>query len=124
MLVEGAGSAAEINLREGDIANMGFARAADCPVVLIGDIDRGGVIAQIVGTKAVLAPDDAAMIAASSSTSSAATPSLFADGMATLAERTGWRALGLVPFFPRRRAAAGGGRLRRSPSASRAPRRR
>ena len=62
MLVEGAGSAAEINLREGDIANMGFARAAGCPVVLIGDIDRGGVFAQILGTKAALAPDDAATI--------------------------------------------------------------
>ena len=54
VLVEGAGSAAEVNLRANDIANMGFARAADVPVVLIGDIDRGGVIAQIVGTKARL----------------------------------------------------------------------
>ena len=51
VLVEGAGSASEVNLRDGDIANMGFARAADTPVVLIGDIDRGGVIAQIVGTQ-------------------------------------------------------------------------
>ncbi|HWW36359.1 MAG TPA: cobyric acid synthase, partial [Xanthobacteraceae bacterium] len=56
VLVEGAGSAAEVNLRANDIANMGFARAADVPVVLIGDIDRGGVIASLVGTKAVLAP--------------------------------------------------------------------
>ena len=63
MLVEGAGSAAEVNLRANDIANMGFARAADVPVVLIGDIDRGGVIAQIVGTQAVLDPADAALIA-------------------------------------------------------------
>ena len=62
ILVEGAGSPAEINLRANDIANMGFARATDCPVVLIGDIDRGGVIAQIVGTKAVLDPADAALI--------------------------------------------------------------
>ena len=73
VLVEGAGSASEINLRANDIANMGFARAADVPVVLIGDIDRGGVIASLVGTKAVLDADDAAMIAALSSTSSAAT---------------------------------------------------
>src|ERR1700677_4939515 len=51
VLIEGAGSAAEVNLRANDIANMGFARAANVPVVLIGDIDRGGVIAQIVGTQ-------------------------------------------------------------------------
>ena len=62
VLVEGAGSPAEINLRKGDIANMGFARAHDIPVVLIGDIDRGGVIAQIVGTKNVLDPLDAQMV--------------------------------------------------------------
>ena len=62
VLVEGAGSAAEVNLRDNDIANMGFARAADVPVVLIGDIDRGGVIASLVGTKAVIAPEDAALI--------------------------------------------------------------
>ena len=63
MLVEGAGSASEVNLRRYDIANMGFARAADVPVVLIGDIDRGGVIASLVGTKAVLDPEDAALVA-------------------------------------------------------------
>src|SRR5690348_11756347 len=63
VLVEGAGSPAEVNLRAGDIANMGFARKADVPVVLVGDIDRGGVIAQLVGIKAVLDPADAAMIA-------------------------------------------------------------
>src|SRR5262245_22101547 len=59
VIVEGAGSPAEINLRARDIANMGFAREADVPVVLIGDIDRGGVIASLVGTKAVIDPDDA-----------------------------------------------------------------
>ena len=62
VIVEGAGSPAEVNLRAGDIANMGFARAADVPVILTGDIDRGGVIAQLVGTQAVLDPEDAAMI--------------------------------------------------------------
>ena len=112
MLIEGAGSAAEINLREGDIANMGFARAADCPVVLIGDIDRGGIFAQILGTKAALAPDDAATIVGFIVNKFRGDASLFADGMATIAERTGWRAFGLAPFFAAGRAPAGGGRLR------------
>uniref|UniRef100_UPI003749C246 cobyric acid synthase n=1 Tax=uncultured Novosphingobium sp. TaxID=292277 RepID=UPI003749C246 len=56
VVIEGAGSPAEINLRAGDIANMGFARAANVPVVLVGDIDRGGVIASLVGTRAVITP--------------------------------------------------------------------
>jgi adenosylcobyric acid synthase len=99
VLVEGAGSAAEINLREGDIANMGFARAAECPVALIGDIDRGGIFAQVLGTKAALAPDDAAMVVGFIVNKFRGDASLFADGMATIAERTGWPALGLLPFF-------------------------
>jgi adenosylcobyric acid synthase len=100
VLIEGAGSAAEINLRQGDIANMGFARAADCPVVLIGDIDRGGIFAQILGTQAALNPDDAAMIVGFIVNKFRGDASLFTSGMATLAERTGWRAFGLAPFFP------------------------
>ena len=99
VLIEGAGSAAEINLREGDIANMGFARAAQCPVALIGDIDRGGIFAQILGTKAALAPEDAAMIVGFIVNKFRGDASLFEGAMTTLAERTGWRALGLVPFF-------------------------
>ena len=99
VLVEGAGSPAEINLRTGDIANMGFARAADVPVVLVGDIDRGGVIAQIVGTHNVIAPEDAAMVAGFLVNKFRGDPSLFTDGMAIIAERTGWPALGLVPHF-------------------------
>ncbi len=63
VLVEGAGSPAEINLRAGDIANMGFAEAADVPVVLIGDIERGGVIAQLVGTYGLLAQHERALLA-------------------------------------------------------------
>ncbi len=100
VLVEGAGSASEINLRKNDIANMGFARAADVPVILIGDIDRGGVIAQIVGTKAVLDPGDAAMIRGFLVNRFRGDPALFTDGMALIGKMTGWPALGLVPFCP------------------------
>ena len=100
VLVEGAGSASEVNLRNNDIANMGFAMAAAVPVVLIGDIDRGGVIASLVGTKAVLAPDDAALIRGFIVNKFRGDPALFADGMTRIAALTGWQALGLVPFFP------------------------
>jgi len=99
VLVEGAGSASEINLRKNDIANMGFARAADVPVVVIGDIDRGGVIASLVGTKAVLDPEDARLVAGFIVNRMRGDVSLFADGMEEIARRTGWPALGLVPFF-------------------------
>ncbi len=109
VLVEGAGSAAEVNLRANDIANMGFARAAGVPVVLIGDIDRGGVIASLVGTKAVIAPDDAALICGFIVNKFRGDPALFADGMERIAQLTGWEALGLVPYFPDARLLAGGG---------------
>lgn len=99
VIVEGAGSPAEVNLRSGDIANMGFARAAGVPVVLAGDIDRGGVIAQIVGTKAVLDPGDAAMIAGFLVNKFRGDPRLFDDGYRLIAERTGWPGLGVVPWF-------------------------
>jgi adenosylcobyric acid synthase len=99
VLVEGAGSAAEVNLRANDIANMGFARAADLPVVLIGDIDRGGVIASLVGTKAVIAPEDAALIRGFIVNKFRGDPALFASGMDRIVEMTGWQALGLVPYF-------------------------
>src|SRR5579871_1396612 len=100
VLVEGAGSAAEVNLRDNDIANMGFARAANVPVVLIGDIERGGVIASLVGTKAVIAPDDAALIRGFIVNKFRGDPALFAAGMDRIAALTGWQALGLVPHFP------------------------
>ncbi len=100
VLVEGAGSASEINLRAGDIANMGFAQAAQIPVVLIGDIDRGGVIASLVGTKAVLAPGDAALVAGFLVNKFRGDPGLFATGMNEIAVRTGWTSLGLIPHFP------------------------
>ena len=99
VLVEGAGSASEINLRINDIANMGFARATDTPVVLIGDIDRGGVIASLVGTRAVLEAADAALIQGFIVNRMRGDLSLFAAGMDAIAARTGWAALGLVPFF-------------------------
>jgi len=103
VLVEGAGSASEVNLRLNDIANMGFARAARVPVVLIGDIDRGGVIASLVGTKAVIDPDDAALVRGFLVNKFRGDPALFADAMTRIAEDTGWEALGLVPFFPEAR---------------------
>ncbi len=100
VLVEGAGSPAEINLRAGDIANMGFARAADVPVVLAGDIDRGGVIAQMVGTRAVLEPGDAAMVSGFLINKFRGDPSLFDAGYEAIVRRTGWRGFGVLPWFP------------------------
>jgi adenosylcobyric acid synthase len=100
VLVEGAGSAAEINLRAEDIANMGFARATGTPVLLIGDIDRGGVIAQIVGTRAVLDPDDSRMIEGFIVNKFRGDPSLFETGIQAIVERSGWPSFGLVPYFP------------------------
>ena len=101
VLVEGAGSASEINLRNGDIANLGFARAAQIPVVLVGDIDRGGVIASLVGTQAVVAPEDAALITGFIVNKFRGDPSLFAGGMAEIERATGWQPLGLIPHFDR-----------------------
>ncbi len=99
VLVEGAGSPAEVNLRAADIANMGFAEAAGVPVVLIGDIDRGGVIAQIVGTCAVISEADRSHLAGFVINKFRGDPSLFDDGMKLIAEKTGLRPLGLVPYF-------------------------
>jgi len=100
VLVEGAGSASEVNLRHGDIANLGFARATGTPAVVVGDIDRGGVIASLVGTRAVLDPADADMIKGFIVNRMRGDPTLFAAGMDSIAAHTGWAALGLVPFFP------------------------
>jgi adenosylcobyric acid synthase len=100
VLVEGAGSAAEINLRANDIANMGFARAAGVRVVLIGDIDRGGVIASLAGTKAVIGAEDAALVGGFLVNKFRGDPALFVSGMAAIESATGWPPLGLVPFFP------------------------
>src|SRR5690606_36448827 len=99
VIVEGAGSPAEINLRPRDIANMGFARAAAVPVVLAGDIDRGGVIAQIVGTQAVIDPADAALIRGFLVNKFRGDPRLFEDGYREIERRTGWRGFGVLPWF-------------------------
>jgi adenosylcobyric acid synthase len=105
VIVEGAGSPAEVNLRAGDIANMGFARAAGVPVVLVGDIDRGGVIAQIVGTQAVIDPLDSNMVKGFLINKFRGDPRLFDEGYALIAQRTGWPGFGVLPWF------SGAGRL-------------
>jgi adenosylcobyric acid synthase len=99
VIVEGAGSPAEINLRQGDIANMGFARASDTPVVLVGDIDRGHVIAALVGAHAVLDAEDRAMIRGFLINKFRGDPSLFDDGRREIARRTGWADLGMAPWL-------------------------
>ncbi|MEM6482143.1 MAG: cobyric acid synthase [Pseudomonadota bacterium] len=99
LLVEGAGSPAEINLRSGDIANMGFAEAAGVPVVLIGDIDRGGVIAQVVGTQAILPEADENRIKAFIINKFRGDVRLFDQGVREIVSRTGWPSLGVVPWF-------------------------
>lgn len=99
VLVEGAGSPAEVNLRPSDIANMGFAEAAEVPVVLIGDIDRGGVIAQIVGTHAVISEQDRCHLKGFIVNKFRGDPSLFDDGMKIITSHTGMVGLGLVPYF-------------------------
>ncbi|SDI74624.1 cobyric acid synthase [Salipiger marinus] len=99
VIVEGAGSPAEVNLRAHDIANMGFARAAEVPVILAGDIDRGGVIAQMVGTRAVLDPGDAAQIRGFVINKFRGDPRLFDDGYDLIAHSTGWPGYGVLPWF-------------------------
>jgi len=99
VLIEGAGSPAETNLRKGDIANMGFAAAVNAPVILTGDIDRGGVIAQMVGTFAVLDPADCARIKGFVINKFRGDPALFKDGLTEIAARTGWHDLGVLPWF-------------------------
>lgn len=100
VLVEGAGSPAEVNLRPGDIANMGFAVAANIPVCLIGDIDRGGVIAQMVGTSEVLDATDRERVSGFLINKFQGDPNLFTDGYDLIAERTGWPGFGVLPWFP------------------------
>ncbi len=104
VLVEGAGSPAEVNLRAGDIANMGFAEAADVPVVLIGDIDRGGVIASIVGTWTLLPEAERARLAGIIINKFRGDVSLFDEGLAVIGRETGLACFGVVPYFAEARA--------------------
>ncbi len=100
VIVEGAGSPAEINLRDGDIANMGFATKAKVPVVLVGDIDRGGVIASLVGTHTILSDEDRGMIAGYLINKFRGDISLFDDGLEQITKFTGWENFGVIPYLP------------------------
>jgi adenosylcobyric acid synthase len=99
VLVEGAGSASEINLRDGDIANMGFAVASDTPVILIGDIDRGGVIASIAGTYALLPEAEKALLKGYIVNKFRGDTSLFDNAIEMLAARTTLSCFGIVPYL-------------------------
>ncbi|HEY2191152.1 MAG TPA: cobyric acid synthase [Actinomycetospora sp.] len=100
VVCEGAGSPAEINLRATDIANLGLARAADLPTIVVGDIDRGGVLAHLFGTLAVLDPRDQALIAGFVVNKFRGDPALLEPGLAQLERLTGRPTLGVVPFAP------------------------
>ena len=99
VLVEGAGSPAEVNLRERDIANMGFALGADVPVCLLADIERGGVIASIVGTREVIAAEDAELVCGYIVNKFRGDPGLFDAGLDCISERTGWPNFGVIPWL-------------------------
>ncbi len=99
VIVEGAGSPAEINLRANDIANMGFARESGTPVAIVGDIDRGGVIAQLVGTRQVLPHEDRCMIKGFIINKFRGNTELFEDGYRYIEENTGWIGLGILPWI-------------------------
>ncbi len=98
VICEGAGSPTEINLRDTDIANMGLARAADVPVLVVGDIDRGGVLAHLFGTLALLDPADQALVAGFVINKFRGDPALLAPGLEQLRTLTGRRSYGVVPF--------------------------
>ncbi|MER9418959.1 cobyric acid synthase [Mesorhizobium sp. M0306] len=99
VIVEGAGSPAEINLRSRDIANMGFATRAGVPVILVGDIDRGGVIASVAGTHLILPDEDRRMIVGYLINKFRGDISLFDDGIEAIEKFTGWRCFGVVPWL-------------------------
>jgi len=98
-IVEGAGSPAEINLRENDIANMGFAEAVDCPVILIADIDRGGVFAHLVGTLDLLSASEQNRVIGFVINRFRGDIGLLQSGLDWLEERTGKPVLGVLPYL-------------------------
>jgi adenosylcobyric acid synthase len=98
VICEGAGSPAEVNLRDRDIANLGLARAANLPVLVVGDIDRGGVLAHLFGTLAVLDPADQAMIQAFAVNKFRGDPGLLQPGLDWLVHTTGRPVLGVLPW--------------------------
>ncbi len=100
VLVEGAGSAAEVNLRAHDIANMGFAAAAQVPVVLVADIDRGGVIANLTGTWELLPDDERTLLQGYLINRFRGDADLFADGLGIITARTGLPSFGVIPYLP------------------------
>lgn len=99
VMVEGAGSPAEINLRAGDIANMGFAEAVDCPVILIADIDKGGVFAHLVGTLELLSPSEQARVRGFVINRFRGDIALLQPGLDWLEQRTGKPVLGVLPYL-------------------------
>lgn len=99
VVCEGAGSPAEINLRRGDIANMGLARAAELPVIVVGDIDRGGVFASLYGTVALLEPADQALIAGFVINKFRGAPELLEPGLDMIEGLTGRRVYGVLPWL-------------------------
>jgi adenosylcobyric acid synthase len=104
VIVEGAGSPAEINLRDGDIANMGFAVKAGVPVILVGDIDRGGVLAAIVGTHALLDPCDRAAVKGYMINKFRGDFTLFDNALQIIGQHTGWDCFGVLPYLPELRS--------------------